>query len=259
MSHAAVGRGLDPRMRQTFRQTVTRGTDPISNTYNASASAAGEPSHLSDTHTLSRRSSNVQRGTGANNDRHGSASQTLSDLAAAASNRLMAENAAEVAAAQAAGSHDSGDSNSSTLPHTDRPRLLGALRSSRDPFFGTTFSPPMSTRGNVLNNANSAETGSQWATSEEMEVIRQSQAHELGTLANIQLPNLSPPPLPSDIQGISGRDLEGLQLRDFNSSFSHSPESSFVEVGGSVPGKVVVVIKHVAIFIVWNNMVNPIY
>ena len=157
-----------------------------------------------------------------NGEGNGSASQTLSDLAAAASNRLMAENAAEVAAAvQNVNGAANANSSNLSLTYSDRTNLLGALRSSRDPFLGSGFDP--TTSRNTGLNTNSVAPNSHWATSEEMEVIQQSQFHQLGTRA---FPDpRSPPPIPSDIQSIIGRE--------YNSSFSHSPESSFVEVGGS--------------------------
>lgn len=236
LSHGTLRRGNESSeiVHRSPAQTITRGTDPI-NTVNQPSSNSFQITRLNEPRTSGDRTGNLEIGRTENSDRHGSASQTLSDLAAAASNRLMAENAAEIAAGrQTARSVLSGDSNNSDMTYSDRPGLLGALRSSRDPFFGTGFGPPISRNtGLNINISHSAVPSNQWATSEEMEVIQQSQLHQLRGLRSFHDPR-SPPPLPSDVQGISGHDEEGTHLRDYNSSFSHSPESSFVEVvGGS--------------------------
>ena len=127
---------------------------------------------------------------GENSDRNSSASQTLSDLAAAASNRLMAENAAENAAThQTTRSLLTSDSQNSHYSHPNRHDFIGALRSHRDPFFGTTFGPPNETESSssALNPPNSS---SEWASSEEMEAIRQSLfLHSLQNYLNYSLRN----------------------------------------------------------------------
>ena len=175
-----------------------------------------------------------------NRDLPGSASQTLSDLAAAASNRLMAENAAETAA-----SH-----------HTSRPELLrdpytsdntffrrdihGALRSARDPFLGSNLDQSDRSAGLVSNNSNLGNPGNTWATTEEIEAIRQSQIQQLRDLREIELRdpvNRSTIFLPPDIDTLMGQDEEINPLREYSPSFSHSPESSFVEVTGTA-GKI---------------------
>ena len=220
-------------------ETTIRGTYPISST-NQTLSNSFHTTRRNETDRLNnRRGTEVETDNG---DRQGSASQTLSDLAAAASNRLMAENAAENAAArQTTRSILSSDSQNFEYTYPNRHDLLGALRTSRDPFFGTSISAAVS-RTEVDVTASTASPGSNnhWATSEEMEAIRQSQMHHLRDL--YQDPR-SPSILPSDLDGILEvrRIDESLEdrnrLRDYNSSFSHSPESSFIEVNGTT-GKI---------------------
>ena len=216
-------------------QTTTRGTDAIVS-HNSVSAGSFHNLRLNETYQSNDRRENLEVGTTESVERHGSASQTLSDLAAAASNRLMAENAAENAAArQTTRSILAGNSRGLDIMYPDRQDLSGALRSSRDPFFGTTFGPPTTPTASGTNITASAGPSNEWATSEEMEAIRQSQIQQLRerALTAHQIRDFrSPPHLHSDLQGIDGHDEEGSGLRDYSSSFSHSPESSFVEVTG---------------------------
>ena len=198
----------------------------------------------------SRRSDNYRlnnrRGTAAepteNVDRQGSASQTLSDLAAAASNRLMAENAAENAAAHlTTRSIPTSDSPNFDYTYANRHDLLGALRTSRDPFFGASYNTAIARTGFDDNApANSTGSNNHWATSEEMEAIRQSQINHL---RDVYQDPRSQSILQSDLDIIlevrrTDDSLEDRnRLRDYNSSFSHSPESSFIEVNSGT-GKI---------------------
>ena len=179
--------------------------------------------------TIRERDPNRNLG-GENGDRNSSASQTLSDLAAAASNRLMAENAAENAAShQSTRSLVTSDSQMPHFSYSDRRNLIGALRSSSDPFFGVSSSSSNQPESSL--NEVTAST-SQWASNDEMEAIRQSQIQQLRTFRSYQGPR-SPPLLPSDIDNLL-RQEESSRLREYNSSFSHSPESSFIEVNNSL-------------------------
>ena len=211
---------------QTSSQTSPRPAYPI----NSSNSAA---SSFRDTEIASTSQSNdPSRNSEAdeNGDRNSSASQTLSDLAAAASNRLMAENAAENAAShQTTRSILTSDSQHSNDSYPDRHNFIGALRSSSDPFFGVS---PSNQSESSSNRLNSSLPTNQWASNEEMEAIRQSQIHQLRTFRSYEGPQ-SPPLLPSDIDNMLRQNEDNSRLRDYNSSFSHSPESSFIEVHNS--------------------------
>ena len=223
-------------------ETIIRGTDPISST-NLPLPNSFHTTRRNETHRLNnRRGAEVET---ENGDRQGSASQTLSDLAAAASNRLMAENAAENAAArQTTRSILSSDSQNFEYTYPNRHDLLGALRTSRDPFFGTSFSAAVSrTEVDVTASPGSS--------------IRQSQMHHLRDL--YQDPR-SPSILPSDLDGILEvrRIDESLEdrnrLRDYNSSFSHSPESSFIEVNGTTGN--ILPIRITIVYLIANNVIS---
>ena len=201
----------------------------------ANDSANAVPLNFQDTELVSNRQPNQENRNseaGENGDRNSSASQTLSDLAAAASNRLMAENAAENAAShQTTRSPLTSDSQNLHYSPPNRHDFIGALRSSRDPFFGASFAPTNESESSS-SALNPTISSNEWASSEEMEAIRQSQIQQLRTFRSYQGPR-SPPILPSDIDSMLRQDEDNARLRDYNSSFSHSPESSFIEVNNS--------------------------
>ena len=254
-SQAAAGRG-DYRLPPIRSYTVNRGTDPISavSNYSPSVSAGSEIQRSQEMGTedrsqnrgatqVSRREdrmeNNIDRQSGS------SASQTLSDLAAAASSRLMAENAAEIAAARAArnaaelavdaaraarnaaemAAARARSGISDVLAHhslsaDERSGLLTALRSSRDPFLGAGVGPP---HRPLTNRSVSALT--RWATSDEMDVIHQSEMRGLRLFQR----SSDRSPLEGSINDEGGIPSP---RGDYSSAFSHSPESSFVEVVG---------------------------
>ena len=237
--------------RTTIRgpnQLLSSNHQPQSSSYSIPFPRTIPTSRFNETMETRNGSNHVDVEASDNRDLPGSASQTLSDLAAAASNRLMAENAAETAA-----SH-----------HTSRPELLrdpytsdntffrreihgadhpffrreihGALRSARDPFLGSNLDQSDRSAGLVSNNSNLGNPGNTWATTEEIEAIRQSQMQQLRDLREIELRdpvNRSTIFLPPDIDSLMGQDEEINPLREYSPSFSHSPESSFVEVTGT--------------------------
>ena len=142
----------------------------------------------------------------------------------------MAENAAENAASQqTTRSILTSDSQHSNDSYPNRHDFIGALRSSSDPFFGVSPSNQSESSSNRLNNT---LANNHWASNDEMEAIRQSQIHQLRTFRSYEGPR-SPPLLPSDIDSMLRQNEDSSRLRDYNSSFSHSPESSFIEVHNS--------------------------
>ena len=142
--------------RTTIRgpnQLLSSNHQPPSSSYSIPFPRTIPTSRFNETMETRNGSNHVDVEASDNRDLPGSASQTLSDLAAAASNRLMAENAAETAA-----SH-----------HTSRPELLrdpytsdntffrrdihGALRSARDPFLGSNLDQSDRSAGLVVVTA----------------------------------------------------------------------------------------------------------